>query len=286
MSSHNSSDSAAHLPVEARLLAYEEKRKLKLQQTIAQEKNEARRAANPTIAPHSSNLVQRRVAAVARGEEAPQLSNRRIAAGDTPGILKDNVTGQTYFQVYECCVRQLFVSWSSQLLLHGHMCCADGQTSLSTFQTVSCRSLVVTFFATSYLSSPTFKPTAQVEPQVRADRLADPAQQRAHRGPVGGQGQAAAAEAVAEEPVAEGPVAGEAAADESDTPLATPETAEAPSVEVVFVDARVPDVALKTTGLRGPTTSCRQPTTVPCRSTMGTVIRGRSRGSMSTRGLT
>jgi VCBS repeat-containing protein len=54
---------------------------------------------------------------------------------------------------------------------------------------------------------------------------------------------AAAEEAVAEEAVAEEPVAGEAAAEESDTPLATPDTAEAPSVEVVFVDARVPDVA-------------------------------------------
>jgi len=120
VSSHNSSDSAAHLPVEARLLAYEEKRKLKLQQTIAQEKNEARRAANPTIAPHSSNLVQRRVAAAARGEEAPQLSNRRIAVGDTPGILKDNVTGQTFFQVSYgllCFSRALLVDFRQSSIL-------------------------------------------------------------------------------------------------------------------------------------------------------------------------
>lgn len=97
VSSHNSADG---LPVEARLLAYEEKRKLKLQQTIAYEKNEARRSAIPTIAPHSAQLVQRRAAAVARGEEAPQSSNRsRVAGADGPGILKDNATGQLFFQV-------------------------------------------------------------------------------------------------------------------------------------------------------------------------------------------
>jgi len=99
VSSHNSADG---MPVEARLLAYEEKRKLKLQQTIAHEKNEARRSAIPTIAPHSAQLVQRRVAAAARGEEVPQSSNRsRVAAADAPGILKDNATGQLFFQV--CC---------------------------------------------------------------------------------------------------------------------------------------------------------------------------------------
>ncbi|MGS5088228.1 Ig-like domain-containing protein [Hydrogenophaga sp. A37] len=56
--------------------------------------------------------------------------------------------------------------------------------------------------------------------------------------------QADADDTAVEEAVAEEPVADEAADDdESDTTLANPETAEAPRVEVVFVDARVPDVA-------------------------------------------
>lgn len=108
-SSAHSADSD-NQPVEARLLAYEEKRKLKLQQAIAHEKNEARKAATPMLAPHSANLVRRREAqqssnsCVADSQTDSVYSSYRasVASGSTQGILRDNSTGQIMFQVYYC----------------------------------------------------------------------------------------------------------------------------------------------------------------------------------------
>lgn len=97
------------LSVEERLLAYEEKRKLKLQQTIAHEQNEARKAATPTLAPHSANLNRSRVAhsysnaSTSDSQNSSQYGGsylgRGTADGTAPGILKDNSTGQIMFQV-------------------------------------------------------------------------------------------------------------------------------------------------------------------------------------------
>lgn len=94
------------LPVEARLMAYEEKRRLKLQQAIAHEKNEARKAATPTLAPHSANLNRRRAAqssqsSMSDGQNDSVYSSYRasVSASNSQGIQKDNSTGQIMFQV-------------------------------------------------------------------------------------------------------------------------------------------------------------------------------------------
>jgi hypothetical protein len=82
------------LPVEERLLAYEEKRRLKLQATRAQEVYEAKRSAIPTISPHSANLARRRTSTGYDGGSKVQLN-----AEDVPGIIRDHATGQVLFQV-------------------------------------------------------------------------------------------------------------------------------------------------------------------------------------------
>lgn len=88
------SGSGSGVPVEERLRAYEEKRQLKLQATRAKEVQEARRSAIPTISQHSANLARRRAAT---GYETP--SRPVLTAQDVPGILRDQSTGQTLFQV-------------------------------------------------------------------------------------------------------------------------------------------------------------------------------------------
>ena len=90
------SGSSSTVPVEERLHAYEEKRKLKLQQTRAMEVNEARRSAIPTISPHSANLARRR-ATLSTSSSA--TSSVALTAADVPGILRDSSTGQVLFQV-------------------------------------------------------------------------------------------------------------------------------------------------------------------------------------------
>jgi hypothetical protein len=82
------------LPVEERLLAYEEKRRLKLQAARAQGVHEANRSAIPTISPHSANLARRRASGGYDGGGRVQLN-----AEDVPGIIRDHATGQMLFQV-------------------------------------------------------------------------------------------------------------------------------------------------------------------------------------------
>ena len=94
------SGDSSSIPVEERLLAYEEKRRLKLQQTIAQEKSDARKASIPTIAPHSMNLNRRRLesnSSTGSGSTGNSMSGG--SSGGNTGILRDHSTGQIMFQV-------------------------------------------------------------------------------------------------------------------------------------------------------------------------------------------
>jgi hypothetical protein len=94
VSSGGSNATPSSLPVEERLLAFEEKRRLKLQQTRAQEVNDARKAATPTISAHSANLARRRLST--GYEPSPRVA---LTPSDVPGILRDGATGQLLFQV-------------------------------------------------------------------------------------------------------------------------------------------------------------------------------------------
>jgi hypothetical protein len=94
VSSGGSNATPSSQPVEERLLAFEEKRRLKLQQTRAQEVNEARKAATPTISAHSANLARRRLSA--GYEPSPRVA---LTPSDLTGILRDGSTGQVLFQV-------------------------------------------------------------------------------------------------------------------------------------------------------------------------------------------